>query len=161
MGRVVPLPAIVRQAQREERLRLEYTFRTLYCQHLGVTRSEFDAAWFHGLGPEGGDVKDRQLARPRRHVWDFVHRTLPLCVEVNGGQARGSRSGHGSWTGLARDAEKAQLAMLQGYWPWTVTTSMLKPEDSPATFERLGTMLRDLDPGRFDAPLDARPDPHL
>lgn len=103
------------------------------------TQADFDREWYHGLSAAGGVPADRMLARGqgRRWVWDFVHRRLPICVEVNGGQGAGARSGHGSWKGLERDAAKALGAAVASYWQATFTTSQVVGEDSIAQMERL------------------------
>lgn len=61
--------------------------------------------------------------RPRMHV-DFMHRSLPVAVEINGGQWQ-KRSGHNSGRGVRRDAEKLTLCNVHGLTLFTLTTDMV------------------------------------
>jgi hypothetical protein len=55
---------------------------------------------------------------------DLAIPRLKTGVEINGGQFRGGRSGHGSPTGLERDAKKINQAIRLGWSIFVVTTSM-------------------------------------
>lgn len=134
-----------RQVSREARLGLEREWRETYCRLSGLPAYAFSDVWWHGTDAAGGDEQYRKLAPGRRFVWDFVHRSLPIAIEVNGGQGRGGRSGHGSWTGLARDAEKALQAVLAGYFPVTFVTSQVMGQDGLRQFEDLLALERRLE----------------
>lgn len=61
--------------------------------------------------------------RPRMHV-DFKHVTLPVVVEVDGGQWM-ARSGHNNGRGIQRDAEKLALCNAHGLVLFRLTTDMV------------------------------------
>jgi len=49
----------------------------------------------------------------RRFRWDFAWTDARVLVEINGGTY--ARMGHSTGTGIARDYEKSNLAMLAGW----------------------------------------------
>ena len=59
--------------------------------------------------------------------YDFAMPALRIAVEVNGGQNRGGKSGHGNWEGLERDAVKINRSLVLGWRLWILTTSMVNP----------------------------------
>lgn len=120
------LPASARdQLAAARRQSLEAAFITAFIRASGWTRDCFDVEWRHGVDAGSGTTADRQIVPGRRFVWDFVHPAARVVVEVNGGQGQGAASGHGSWRGLHRDAEKANAATALGWQAFTLTTSML------------------------------------
>lgn len=49
----------------------------------------------------------------RRYRWDFAWADARVLVEINGGTY--ARMGHSTGSGIARDYEKSNLAMLAGW----------------------------------------------
>lgn len=136
-----------RQVNREARLGLEREWRETYCRLSGLPAYAFSDIWWHGTDATGGPEQHRKLAPGRRFVWDFVHRSLPIAVEIQGGQFLGRRGGHSGWKGLARDAEKALLAMRAGYLPVTFVTSQVTGDGSIHQMEELLRLIDDLESG--------------
>jgi len=55
---------------------------------------------------------------------DLAIPDLKIGVEVNGGQYAGRRSGHGSISGLERDAKKTNQAIMLGWRVFVITSTM-------------------------------------
>lgn len=76
----------------------------------------------------GGKVEDWKrnlrfdLPESRMEL-DFAMPELKIAVEVNGGQGKGSESGHGNWKGLERDAKKQNRCVSKGWTLFWLTTS--------------------------------------
>ena len=60
----------------------------------------------------------------RRFRWDFAWPDQKLLVEVQGGIW--AKGGHSTGVGITRDAEKANLATLNGYRQITVTGNQIR-----------------------------------
>lgn len=60
----------------------------------------------------------------RRYRWDYAWPDKKVLVEVQGGIW--VKGGHSTGTGISRDAEKNNLAVLAGYKPLIVTAEHIK-----------------------------------
>ena len=60
----------------------------------------------------------------RRFRWDYAWPEMLLAVEINGGTW--VKSGHTTGKGIARDAEKINLATLRGYHTLVFTAEMIR-----------------------------------
>jgi len=60
----------------------------------------------------------------RRYRWDFAWPNQKVLVEVQG--AVWVKGGHSTGTGITRDAEKNNLAILAGWKPLIVTADHIK-----------------------------------
>lgn len=58
-------------------------------------------------------IREYQAIKGRRYRFDFAFVEARLLVEVNGGTY--TKGAHSTGTGIARDYEKANLAVLQGW----------------------------------------------
>jgi hypothetical protein len=105
-----------RQRAAAERVRLENKFK-LVAIGCGYDQVEFEWVRNHRF-----DLPDSGLE------FDFCLPDLKIAIEVNGGQGRGNESGHGSWTGLERDARKQNAAVLKGWTLFWLPTSMVNSE---------------------------------
>jgi hypothetical protein len=65
--------------------------------------------------------KEVVLFDHRRFRWDYVFRSIKVCIEFNGGMFM-DKSGHSSVKGLLRDSEKQNLAVANGYRPIVLTS---------------------------------------
>lgn len=70
----------------------------------------------------------------RRWRFDFAHPDSKLAIEIDGGIWRGSRGGHTSGTGFARDREKDFEAAMGG---WTVLRLTPEMARDRALLERI------------------------
>lgn len=140
--KLTPAQAQIAKAEREA---LEAAFVTLFCQCAGMTRDAFDDHFWHGLGDRAEPASYRQVVNGRKWTWDFVasgnNPAGVVVVEINGGQGSGAASGHGSWAGLHRDAEKQNAAVRAGFVPFVFTTSMLDGRD-PSEILELARFMR-------------------
>ena len=74
----------------------------------------------------------------RRFRWDFLignADTSRLLVEVQGGTWARERSGHSSGSGIARDCEKHNLAVLQGWRTLMFTSDTIKNGEAARIIE--------------------------
>jgi very-short-patch-repair endonuclease len=86
---------------------------------------KFIAIW--GAVSGGIELEREQAIIPgRRYRFDFVHHRSMVAVEINGATWR--KGGHSSGTGLARDYEKANLAVLHGWRVFSLSGDMLTVE---------------------------------
>lgn len=69
-------------------------------------------------------VPEYKIVPNRKFRWDYAWPDLKLAVEVNGGIW--VQSGHSSGTGIARDAEKLNLAVLEGWRVLVFTKDPIK-----------------------------------
>lgn len=58
-------------------------------------------------------IPEYKVIPDRRYRFDYVHLETRIAIEINGG--RWVKSGHSSGTGLLRDYEKNNLALLNGW----------------------------------------------
>lgn len=77
---------------------------------------------------EGGLELDREYkAVPtRRFLWDFAAPDIALLIEIQGGTWSRYRSGHSTGSGIRRDAEKNNLAVLYGWSVLYFTSDMIR-----------------------------------
>ena len=74
----------------------------------------------------------------RRFRWDFLIGNSDksrLLVEVQGGTWARERSGHSSGSGIARDCEKNNLAVLQGWRTLMFTSDTIKNGEAARIIE--------------------------
>jgi hypothetical protein len=70
---------------------------------------------------------DREVAliTGRKYRWDFVLKgPLRICIELHG--AIWKKGAHSSGSGLERDFNKANAAVLAGYYPLTFSTAQVE-----------------------------------
>jgi hypothetical protein len=61
----------------------------------------------------------------RKYRWDFVLKGTPrICIEVHG--AIWKKGAHSSGSGLERDFNKSNTAVLAGYYPLTFSTAQVE-----------------------------------
>lgn len=68
--------------------------------------------------------KQAKLIPGRKFAFDFYWPSAKLAVEIQGGTW--NIGGHSTGTGIARDCEKANLAVMHGYRVMHFTTQMVK-----------------------------------
>lgn len=92
--------------------------------------NRFLALWQRFGGPTDGMERDYRFDQPHsRMEFDFAWPALRLAVEVNGGQYKGAKSGHGSVRGLERDAKKIWAAQVKGWRLFVLTSSMVTADN--------------------------------
>jgi very-short-patch-repair endonuclease len=69
-------------------------------------------------------LREYRIVPDRRYRWDFVWRDENLAVEVQGGIY--TKGGHSTGPGIERDAEKLDLATLNGYRVLIVTRKTIE-----------------------------------
>ncbi len=84
-----------------------------------------------------GYVREYQAIPGRRFRFDFAWRKERLLVEINGGTY--SKGAHSTGTGINRDYEKSNLAVLNG---WRVLSFDTKQVKSGAALEVVEQFLR-------------------
>ena len=84
-----------------------------------------------------GYVREYQAIPGRRFRFDFAWRKERLLVEINGGTY--SKGAHSTGTGINRDYEKGNLAVLNGWRVLSFDTKMVK---SGAALEVVEKFLR-------------------
>ena len=84
-----------------------------------------------------GYVREYQAIPGRRFRFDFAWRKERLLVEINGGTY--SKGAHSTGTGINRDYEKGNLAVLNG---WRVLSFDTKQVKSGAALEMVEQILR-------------------
>ena len=84
-----------------------------------------------------GYVREYQAIPGRRFRFDFAWRKERLLVEINGGTY--SKGAHSTGTGINRDYEKSNLAVLNGWRVLSFDTKMVK---SGAALEVVEQILR-------------------
>ena len=84
-----------------------------------------------------GYIREYQAIPGRRFRFDFAWRKERLLVEINGGTY--SKGAHSTGTGIARDYEKGNLAVLNGWRVLSFDTKMVK---SGAALEVVEKFLR-------------------
>jgi len=84
-----------------------------------------------------GYVREYQAIPGRRFRFDFAWRKERLLVEINGGTY--SKGAHSTGTGINRDYEKGNLAVLNGWRVLSFDTKMVK---SGAALEVVEQFLR-------------------
>lgn len=99
--------------------------------------NRFAAMWEQMGGPTDY-VRNLRFDEPdSRMEFDFAWPALRCAVEVNGGQWKGSKSGHGSVRGLERDAEKVNAAARRGWRLLVLTSSMVTWEGVAQVLEQM------------------------
>ncbi len=85
----------------------------------------------------------------RRFRWDFAIGTDPehtrLLIEVQGGTWSKKPGGHNTGAGIARDADKLNLATKSGWRCLLFTSDMIRNQDAPVT-EIVQELLQETDP---------------
>lgn len=74
-------------------------------------------------------VREYRAIKDRRFRWDFAWPERKLLVEIQGdiwAGRRGEQSGHTSGTGLTRDYEKNNLAVMAGWQVLFFAGAMIK-----------------------------------
>ena len=94
------------------------------------------AAQLNAVGLDGY-VREYQAIPGRRFRFDFAWRKERLLVEINGGTY--SKGAHSTGTGINRDYEKGNLAVLNG---WRVLSFDTKQVKSGAALEVVEQFLR-------------------
>ena len=84
-----------------------------------------------------GYIREYQAIPGRRFRFDFAWRKERLLVEINGGTY--SKGAHSTGTGINRDYEKGNLAVLNGWRVLSFDTKMVK---SGAALEVVEQILR-------------------
>jgi len=84
-----------------------------------------------------GYVREYQAIPGRRFRFDFAWRKERLLVEINGGTY--SKGAHSTGTGINRDYEKGNLAVINGWRVLSFDTKMVK---SGAALELVEKFLR-------------------
>jgi very-short-patch-repair endonuclease len=84
-----------------------------------------------------GYVREYQAIPGRRFRFDFAWRKERLLVEINGGTY--SKGAHSTGTGINRDYEKGNLAVINGWRVLSFDTKMVK---SGAALEVVEQILR-------------------
>lgn len=82
-----------------------------------------------------GYVREYQAIPGRRFRFDFAWRKERLLVEINGGTY--SKGAHSTGTGINRDYEKGNLAVLNGWRVLSFDTKMVKSGAALEVVERL------------------------
>lgn len=66
-----------------------------------------------------------KLIPDRRFSFDFVLKSTPVAIEIQGGTWSKGKSGHNSGSGIRRDCEKSNLAQMYGYTIFKFTSDMV------------------------------------
>ena len=70
----------------------------------------------------------RNIVPGRKFIYDFQIKGTPVLIECNGGIWSKGYSGHSSGTGIKRDADKVNGALLNGYFLFVLTPEKITPE---------------------------------
>lgn len=91
-------------------------------------RVDFEALLIFQLRAANYPPPETQLAVivGRKCTWDMGWRAYRLLVEVQGGIWRRGGGAHSRPANIIRDVEKQQLAVLNGWWCFPVTTDEVK-----------------------------------
>jgi len=83
-------------------------------------------------------VREYRAIPGRKFRFDFAYPDKKLLIEVNGdiwAGRRGEQSGHSSGTGLSRDYEKNNLAILNGWKVMYFTGNTIRTGEAVAQIE--------------------------
>ena len=72
----------------------------------------------------------------RRYKWDFCWENERLLIEVQGSIWKGKNGGHSSGTGIMRDHEKNNLAVIEGYRVIYVNGNTIASGEAITTIEK-------------------------
>jgi very-short-patch-repair endonuclease len=68
-------------------------------------------------------IEEYRFSSKRRFRFDFAHRESKVAIEINGGIF--IKSGHSSSSGLSRDYEKLNLAQLEDWQVYQLSSKMI------------------------------------
>lgn len=141
---VAAIKSVAQQLAAAKRKEVEELFITRMVTLFYPNREYFLASWHW-------DDEDCKIIAGRKFRFDFVHSDFPIAVEIDGGTWVAGM--HASGTGIARDAEKRNLATAAGYRVYVFTHDMLR---DASTEQFLAPLLGDLtDSEKYnDFPLD-------
>lgn len=79
----------------------------------------------------GPDLVDEyQFHKVRKFRFDFAHLRSKVYIEIDGGTWIKGPSGHASGKGITRDCTKQNLAVINGWRPFRLTTDMLSKRNA-------------------------------
>jgi very-short-patch-repair endonuclease len=94
----------------------------LYIMSKSELENQFTEIWDASY-PEIDLWSEYRFMEKRRYRFDFAHIRTKTAIEINGG--RWIKSGHNSPSGLLRDYEKLNLAVLEGWQVFLLADAMI------------------------------------
>lgn len=82
-------------------------------------------------------AREYEAIEGRKFRWDFAFPDKKLLIEIQGGTWSTGKMAHNSGTGIRRDCEKLNLAVVAGWRVLHFTTDMVKDGSALATVERM------------------------
>lgn len=89
---------------------------------------EFIKLW-EKLYPKVKLLREKRIINNRRFAFDFIHLPSKVAIEINGGTWGRRRTGHSTGMGIARDYEKNNLAVSQGWAVFWLDAKMIDEEN--------------------------------
>lgn len=95
-----------------------------------INVNKFLDHWKHACGP---DVLLTEYIFDPVRDWrmDFAIPQIKVMIELDGGTWSRGKSGHNSGTGIRRDHEKQNAAVMAGWRPFRFTSDMLSKKEGP------------------------------